>query len=373
MWVGAVHCADDRRAGCWPEWRATSSARRIGSILPPVSTATRRPSGSSSAWNISAASDTAADGSSTRRSSRAATDESALDLLLLNRHHGVQVAQQVGERDRRRRLAAQPVGDRSRGLISRPGSQPAGGQRVARVGGQRRLDADQAGLRPQRLDGRRNAGREAAQADRRQHDERLVGRHATLGELLHDLQADRSLAGDHAQVVGRRHELQPVAVGNLVRTCHALLVVRADEDDLGAICPHAGHLDRGRVVGHHHDRADAKDSRRACDRLGVVAARMSDDARPALLGRQLGERVVSAAELERASRLEALGFDESAVAEGQQTACAAPPHAACRPLRGCRRGSPGGCRRPLSPGYTARTGRPPLVPSVAVVGGPDRL
>ena len=77
-------------------------------------------------------------------------------------------------------------------------------------------------------------------------------------------------------------------------------------------------LTAGALSGHDHDGADPQQPRRAGDRLGVVAARMGDDAAGPLLGAELGQRVVGAADLERAGRLEALRLDERTVAERQQ-------------------------------------------------------
>jgi len=69
---------------------------------------------------------------------------------------------------------------------------------------------------------------------------------------------------------------------------------------------------------HDDDRADAQQPRRKRHGLGVVAARMGHDAAPLLLVGQLRQRVVRAADLERAGRLEALRLDESDVAETEQ-------------------------------------------------------
>ena len=60
-----------------------------------------------------------------------------------------------------------------------------------------------------------------------------------LLELLDDLEADGALAGHDARVVEGGHEGQAIALGELVRTGDALLVVGAHELDLGAVRAHA--------------------------------------------------------------------------------------------------------------------------------------
>jgi len=99
---------------------------------------------------------------------------------------------------------------------------------------------------------------------------------------------------------------------------HALLVVGAYENDLAAIASHAVNLDLWRVLGHDHDGAHPEHARGTRNGLSVVAARMCHDADLLLLVGELRERVVRAADLERAGGLEALRFDEALVAETQE-------------------------------------------------------
>src|ERR671918_169005 len=95
-----------------------------------------------------------------------------------------ELAALADEQDRAGLLHGDPVRDRrARGL--RAGEGRAGGG----------LDADDAEAGPHLLEGQRDAGREAAAADR--DDERLDLRPELLGEL----EPERALAGDHAPVL----------------------------------------------------------------------------------------------------------------------------------------------------------------------------
>src|SRR3954469_5981056 len=181
------------------------------------------------------------------------------DLGFADEDNAVEVAAQIFERDLRRGLAAEAVGDGPGDLVARPRRALASGERVARVRGDLRLDAKYVRVWSQRLHRKRHACRETTKADRDENDRRLFS--AELGELVEDLEANRAGARDDSTVVGRRHELQSVFIGNLVRTRHALLVVRPDEDDLAAVAAHASDLDLGRVLGHDHYHAHPEDAR----------------------------------------------------------------------------------------------------------------
>jgi hypothetical protein len=133
-------------------------------------------------------------------------------------------------------------------------------------------------------------------------------------------------------VIGRRNEDHAVAVGDLMRQCDPLLVVRPDEDDLGTVRADPVNLDPGRVVRHDDEHSDAQQTARAGERLGVVAARMSHHTARVFLVFELRQRVERAANFERAGRLEALGLQETAFSEGQQRR---PDDPALDPIRRC--------------------------------------
>ena len=83
------------RTGAGP--RTAAAARTAGSTLPPVTTATVRPDGSSAARNSRAAVATAPLGSTTSRASLTSRPVAAPDLLLGHRDDAVEPVPQVGE------------------------------------------------------------------------------------------------------------------------------------------------------------------------------------------------------------------------------------------------------------------------------------
>ena len=87
-------------------------------------------------------------------------------LVLGDRDDVVDVRLQVREGQLADLLDAQRVGSRARGLRGRPGHAGASVQRVARVGGELRLDPDDPRAFQQRLNGDGDTRDEAAAADR---------------------------------------------------------------------------------------------------------------------------------------------------------------------------------------------------------------
>jgi hypothetical protein len=87
------------------------------------------------------------------------------------------------------------------------------------------------------------------------------------------------------------------------------------KDDLGTIAARIGDLDRRRIRRHDDERRYAERLCRRRHALGMIARGPGDDALVALNGRELRQRVVGAAELERAGALQRLGLDEQAAAE----------------------------------------------------------
>ena len=74
-------------------------------------------------------------------------------------------------------------------------------QRFPRVRRELGLDADDAGVRPERPDRRRDAARQPAAADRDEDG-------GEIGQVLDDLETDGALAGDDPVVVVRRDDRQ---------------------------------------------------------------------------------------------------------------------------------------------------------------------
>ena len=162
----------------------------------------------------------APDGSTTSRlrsaASRTAAAISASVTVTIESSSGAQ----MGERPDAERLGPRPVGDRPRDELGRPRHDLAALQRIAGVGGQLRLDADHACLRPERLDRDGDAARQPAAADR--HEDRREVR-----QVLDHLEPDRALPGDDPVVVERRDDDEPAAGRDLERDLLALVAGRS--------------------------------------------------------------------------------------------------------------------------------------------------
>ena len=197
------------------------------------------------------------------------------------------------------------VGDRPRHELRRPLHDPPALQRLARVGGELRLDPHDAGGRVHGPDRRRDAAGQPAATDRHEHGRQVRQRFG-------DLEAAGALAGDDPVVVVGRDDRQATLAGEALGRPSALLARRTHGHDLRAVGRDPGPLDGGGVVGHHDDGRRAEEARRPGDALGMVAAGVGDD--PALAGGRVerGDRDVGAPELERPDRLERLRLEQPA-------------------------------------------------------------
>ncbi len=110
-------------------------------------------------------------------------------------------------------------------------------------------------------------------------------------------------------IVGR-DQCQAVLLGQPAADGFAVFGIAVVEDHLAAVAARGLDLDRRRVLGHHDHRAHAQQPRRQRDRLRMIARREGDDTGLALLGCELRQRVVRAAELEGAHALEVLALEE---------------------------------------------------------------
>ena len=124
-----------------------------------------------------------------------------------------------------------------------------------------------------------------------------------------DFIADRALAGDHQQIVERVDEREArfgderVAVGLRVGIAVAVQL------DLGAHAAHRVDLDLRRGLRHHDDGAQPELARGERDALRVIAGAGGDDAAGALLGVEVRDAVVGAAQLEAEDRLQVLALE----------------------------------------------------------------
>ena len=135
-----------------------------------------------------AAIDRAPDGSTTSRLRSAASRTAAAISASVTVTIAVEMGAQVGERPRAERLRPRPVGDGPRHV-----ARPASG-RSRRARSESRASAASSGSTPmtrtagpERLDGRGDAAREPAAADRHEDDREV-------GQVLDDLEPDRALA-----------------------------------------------------------------------------------------------------------------------------------------------------------------------------------
>ena len=280
------------------------------STLPPDSTiAVVRPA-SGIFPDRAAASATAPPGSTTSLRSRKARAIAASDFRVADRQDPGQQLAVDRERERPRRRRLQRIADRAR--LRRVPEERPGRERAARVVEGFRLDAVDGGGRRERVDRDGGPAGEAAAAGRNQH---LVRRHPELFRLLHQLEADRALAGDHVRVVVGRHERRAALRDDPARDGLAVFGKAVVEHDLGAERARVLELHGGRVRRHHDGRRDAEHPGRRGDALGVVAGREGDDAGAALRCVELHEAVVGSAELEGAGALQRLHLEQDPAAQ----------------------------------------------------------
>ncbi len=138
--------------------------------------------------------------------------------------------------------------------------------------------------------------------------QQIIERAGVLDQLLRR----RTLPGDDVRMIERRNHRHAAAAREFVGDRLARIALAVVEHHLGAIAARALGLHRRRIVGHDDDGRDAEQSAGERHRLRVVARGIGDHAAPLLLGRQAGERVVGAAELERAAALQVLAFEKHA-------------------------------------------------------------
>ena len=185
----------------------------------------------------------------------------------------------------------------------------AGGERLIHGVGFERLDADDLHLRPDRLDVAGDPADEAAAAHG--HEDR---RDAVLS-VPQNLVADRALSRDHERIVEGMDERHPVLLHERVAVRLRVAITVADEHDLGAHVAHGVHLDLRRRLRHDDDGPQPELSRGIGDALRVIAGAGRDDAARALLGGEMRDAVVRAAQLEAEDRLLILALEQHVVAE----------------------------------------------------------
>jgi hypothetical protein len=168
-----------------------------------------------------------------------------------------------------------------------------------------RLGGEHARRRMARLHGERDARGEAAARGAHQHH---VGRKPARGKVLDDLAAGGPLPSDDQRIIVRRHQHGAATLRNVARDSLAVFPLAVVEYDLGAERGGALALGPRRIARHDDHGRHVEQLGGGGDALGVVARREGNDAAGAALGRNRGDLVVRAAELERPSALQGLGL-----------------------------------------------------------------
>ena len=248
-------------------------------MLPPES---RTPTGPSPpARPASTAASAAAPAPSTEQfRALEAEDERLADLVVVDANEVVERLSEDRHGQLTRILDHDPVGDREPRLC---------------------LHSDDPHARPHRAQRERDPSREPTPADR-QHE------CADVGKLVRQLEADRSLPGDHAQVFERMHEGGAGALGEGESVGERLLEALAGELDLRAVRTGRFDLRHRRVLWDEDRRRTAGRSRRPGDRLAVIAGACRNDPNAPFVGPEGRDRVVGAPDLERPGPLQVLGL-----------------------------------------------------------------
>ena len=176
------------------------------------------------------------------------------------------------------------------------------------------LDADHAHARREILHVRRDAGDEAATANR--HEDRVE----IALILAQHLDGNGPLPRDHVRIVERMDEGEIAFAREHRRVVVRLVVIVTLQHDLAAEIHHGLHLDVGRRPGHHDERENAALARSECHALGVIACRRRDHAACGDSRRQMRDLVVRAPQLEGKDRLQVLALQEHLIAEAARQA-----------------------------------------------------
>ena len=203
------------------------------------------------------------------------------------------------EVERAERLRAQAVADGTRGQGGRPLDQRAGVEGLLGVGGQRGLgspDADRGIAQAElfwrtsrrKLDGCGDSTQQPAAAHRREDQ-------IHVRKLPRDLEPARGLAGDDVRMVVRRDDRVAVDGREFLGLELARRAGRADKDDLRSQREGGIDLHLRSVVRHDDDGLGPERAGRVGDALGVIAARVSNDAASKCVRCELRNHVVRAA------------------------------------------------------------------------------
>ena len=228
------------------------------------------------------------------------------DLVGGDQHHLVDASARDPERLRPDLFHRHPVGEDSDLLQDHPLPRR---QRRVQGRGVLGLDADDAGLRPQRLDVGGNAGDEAAASD---FDEHRVER---LALLTHDLPPHRALPGDDVLIVERRNEDHPAFGREPFRPLLRPVVRFPREHHLRPEPFDRLHLDARCRFRHDDEGAHSQPARGERHALRVIAGGGRDDPLRAFRRGERRELVVGASNLEREYRLKVLALEPDFAAE----------------------------------------------------------
>ena len=133
--------------------------------------------------------------------------------------------------------------------------------------------------------------------------------------LAQDFHADGALPGDHFGIVEGMDECEFFLLFQFARMGVGGVVGVAGQHHLATARPDRIHLDRWRRRRHDDNGPAADLRRRQCQPLRVVAGGGADDTALQTLRRELGQLVVSPAQLEGEHRLHVLALDQQRVAD----------------------------------------------------------
>ncbi len=151
--------------------------------------------------------------------------------------------------------------------------------------------------------GDRAAGNQSTAADANKQD-------VERADFVDQFKRRRALAGHHVRMVERWNQRHAALVGELAADRFAVLFVSVEQLHYCSVAARGVDLHLRRIGWHQNRGRNAEQARRQRNRLGMIARRECDDTRPALFGRELRQRVVSAAKLERAHALQVFAFEK---------------------------------------------------------------
>ncbi len=226
-------------------------------------------------------------------------EDSLADLLIADQDEVAQILAQKDQGQFEADARGEPFGE-SVHEVGRDDSPLSPGEVGGRSG--LGLDSDDFDLGIERARGQGDARSPAAPAHGHQDD-------FDIGQILDDLQADGSHAGDQMRLVRRMDVAISLALGQLLDVLARFVEVSPVDEDLGTQPLDGLHLIGIAADGHGDARPHAEEPRRPGDGLPVIPCRSRDDAATAFLRAQARDEIHPSAHFERPDRLVILMLD----------------------------------------------------------------